>query len=100
MSESRPTPCRSESLSDGAFMLLRRQAMDAIRTRDGIDSCVSPEWMEAHRRARTLCLEVDHAREILARDPVRRYGLWRSPADIELVNYPALKGGACESKLG
>src|SRR5262245_52266077 len=64
---------------------LRGAAHAALLERDAIEGCTSPEWRAAHARSSDLYRQADAIRAQLARDPVTRYGAWRTLADIELM---------------
>jgi hypothetical protein len=69
---------------------LRADASAAIRRRDAIDDCFSPAWRAAHEKAVAACKLADAERDRLAKDPSTRYGDWRAPSDIELMNLGCL----------
>ena len=62
---------------------IRSQERDAIRARDRIEDCFSPEWKEAHAKARALGLQGIKEMERLARED--RQGDWAGPAEKELM---------------
>ena len=66
--------------------ILREDARVAIAARDAISDCFSPEWRAAHTAAVYACSIAAEEQQRLAKNPKTRYGSWRTPSDIELMN--------------
>jgi len=66
--------------------ILREEAKAAIAARDAIDDCLSPAWRDAHTAAVYACSLAAAEQQRLAKNPKTRYGSWRTPGDIELMN--------------
>jgi len=66
--------------------ILREDARAAIAARDAITDCFSPEWRSAHTAAVYACSLAAAEQQRLAKNPKTRYGSWRTPGDIELMN--------------
>ena len=65
--------------------MLRYAAATALRARDAIDNCATPEWRAAHHLARKACEAAQAETLRLARDPATRYSDWRTTVDRELM---------------
>lgn len=66
-----------------SYTELRAAERDAIKARDAIDNCFSPEWKAAHAIARDLGLRASAMMVHLAKTD--RQGTWAGPAEKELM---------------
>ena len=66
--------------------ILREEARAARAARDAIENCNSTAWLSAHAAAVLADALVIAEQRRLASNPKTRYGSWRTPADIELMN--------------
>lgn len=67
------------------YEALRAKAKKLILARDAIDNCSSPEWREAHAKARAACLDAQEEMDRLAKaDRTNKLG-WQGPAEKELI---------------
>jgi len=64
---------------------LRAAAVAAIAARDAIQDCNSPAWAAAHKIALAACYRAAVELARLAKNPTTRYGAWRTPSDIDLM---------------
>ena len=66
--------------------ILREDARAARAARDAIANCNSTAWLSAHAAAVLADALVTAEQRRLANNPKTRYGSWRTPGDIELMN--------------
>lgn len=66
--------------------ILREEACAAVAARDSIENCNSTAWLSAHAAAVLACSLAEAEQRRLASNPKTRYGDWRTPGDIELMN--------------
>jgi hypothetical protein len=67
------------------YEALKTEAKTLIAARDAIDNCFSPEWREAHAKAREASLASQQEMVRLAKvDRTNKLG-WQGPSEKELI---------------
>jgi hypothetical protein len=67
------------------YRQLRAAASEALRARNAIDGCFTPEWREAHRVAKAACTAADNEMTRLAKVDRRNVEGWQGAMERELI---------------